>query len=417
MAAPSSDPARASIPLIAVDQAITQVLGETPVLPDETVAIEDALHRVLAGELVAAGDVPPFPCSAMDGYALRAGPADRRLQIVGESRAGAPSERVLADGEAIRVSTGAAIPAGATAVIPQEDVDLDGDGAAAIVTRQDSPTGAHIRGAGEDMRDGTAVLPAGRRLGPIELGAAVAAGAGSLRVARRPQVAVLCTGDELRAPGEPLGPGEIHNSNAPMLTGLASEAGALTAPAGRLVDDHDATIDGIGTAIESSDVVLITGGVSVGPHDHVKPALSALGVREVFWSVALQPGKPTWFGVAGDRTLVFGLPGNPVSAVVTFSLFVAPALAAMQGAPSPEPPHATALLGVDHARNPRREQALRVSLHDRPGGVTAMPTGAQGSHILSSLLDADALARIPIGEGVVAAGEEVALRAFPRRCQ
>ena len=216
------------------------------------------------------------------------------------------------------------------------------------------------------MRAGTVVLSAGRWLGPIELGAAVAAGAGSLRVARRPRVTVLCTGDELRAPGEPLGPGEIHNSNAPMLTGLAAEAGAPASPAGRLLDDRDATIEGIGAALGRSDAVILTGGVSVGPHDHVKPALSALGVREVFWSVALQPGKPTWFGVATDGTLVFGLPGNPVSAVVTFSLFVSPALAAMQGAPPPTPPHATAVLGVQRARNPRREQALRVSLHDRP---------------------------------------------------
>ena len=393
------------------------MLDETPALSDEAVAIDDGLDRVLAADVRAAGDVPPFPCSAMDGYALQAGPANRRLVVVDESRAGAPADHVLGDGEAIRVSTGAAIPAGATAVIPQEDIDAEGDDEpGAIVTRQDSPDGAHIRGAGEDMQDGTVVLSAGRRLGPIELGAAVAAGAGSLRVARRPRVSVLCTGDELRAPGEPLGPGEIHNSNAPMLTGLAARAGALTSPAGRLVDDRRATIDGIRAAIDGSDAVILTGGVSVGPHDHVKPALSELGVREVFWSVALQPGKPTWFGVAADGTLVFGLPGNPVSAVVTFSLFVAPALAAMQGTPAPAPPRATARLGVERPRNPRREQALRVSLHDGPDGITAVPTGAQGSHILSSLLDADALATIPAGDGVVAVGDEVALRAFPRPC-
>jgi molybdopterin molybdotransferase len=402
--------------LIAVDEAVARVLDVARALPGEAVAIDDALHRVLAADVRATGDVPPFPCSAMDGYAVHAGPAARRLQIVGESRAGAPTDRVLAHGEAIRVSTGAAIPPGATAVIPQEDVDLEPDAAAAIVTRQDSAPGAHIRGAGEDIREGTIVLSAGRRLGPIELGAAVAAGAGSLAVTCRPRATVLCTGDELRAPGEPLGPGEIHNSNAPMLAGLATEAGALTSPAGRLVDDRGATIDGIGSAIDGSDVVIVTGGVSVGPHDHVKPALEALGVRELFWSVALQPGKPTWFGVAPDDTLVFGLPGNPVSAVVTFALFVAPALAALQGTAPPEPPHRTALLGVDRPRNPRREQALRVSLCDRPAGVTAVPTGAQGSHILTSLLDADALATIPPGEGVVAAGDEVALRAFPRRC-
>ena len=414
MARPSSDPARASIPLIAIDQAIEHVLGQTRPLAPQTVTIDDALHRVLAADIRATGDVPPFPCSAMDGYALRAGPAGRRLRIAGESRAGAPSARALSDGEAIRVSTGAAIPPGADAVIPQEDVDLDDGAEAVIVTIQDSPVGAHVRGAGEDMRAGTTVLRAGRRLGPVELGAAVAAGAGTVQAARRPRVAVLCTGDELRAPGEPLGPGEIHNSNSPMLTGLSLDAGAATGPAGRLPDDRQATIDGIGAAIDGSDVVIITGGVSVGPHDHVKPALSALHVQQLFWSVALQPGKPTWFGVAGDGTLVFGLPGNPVSAVVTFSLFVAPALAALQGAPAPLPPTPTAVLSTELPRNPRREQAVRVSLGDSPGGVTATPTGAQGSHILSSLLAADALGMIPMGDGVVAAGDEIMLRALAR---
>src|SRR6185437_13408913 len=226
-----------------------------------------------------------------------------------------------------------------------------------------------------------------------EIGAAVAAGLGELSVSRRPTVQVLSTGDELRAPGEPLGPGEIHNSNAPMLTGLARRAGAVTAPALRLPDTRDATTEGIGQALARSDVVIISGGVSVGPHDHVKPALDALGVQEVFWSVALQPGKPTWFGVpAAGRPIVFGLPGNPVSAVVTFSLFVAPALAALQGGPSPEPPQRAAVLGVDVARNPRREQMIRVRLADENGTVRAYPNGAQGSHILTSLLGADALA-------------------------
>jgi molybdopterin molybdotransferase len=412
LAPPSSDPARASIPLIAIDQAIEHVLGQTQPLPAQTVAIDEALHRVLAADVRAVGDVPPFPCSAMDGYALLAGPSGRRLRIVGESRAGVPSRHRLGGGEAIRVSTGAAIPPGAESVIPQEDVDLDDGSEDVIVTCQDSPAGAHVRGAGEDMRAGTTVLRAGHWLGPVQLGAAVAAGAGTVEAVRRPRVAVLCTGDELRAPGEPLGPGEIHNSNAPMLTGLSLDAGAEVGPAGRLPDDRQATIDGIGAAIDDSDVVIITGGVSVGPHDHVKPALSALSVRELFWSVALQPGKPTWFGVADDGTLVFGLPGNPVSAVVTFSLFVAPALAAMQRAPAPAPPSSTAVLGTELPRNPRREQAVRVALTDGPEGVTATPTGAQGSHILSSLLAADALGMIPMGDGVVAAGDEITLRAL-----
>ncbi|HEY1566412.1 MAG TPA: gephyrin-like molybdotransferase Glp [Solirubrobacteraceae bacterium] len=397
--------------LISITDARRLVLEATTPLDTEAVAIDDALGRVLAQDVAAAGDVPPFPCSAMDGYAVIAGEAGRTLQIVGESRAGTPSSHQMADGETIRISTGAAIPPGATAVIPQENVDVNGGDS--IHTNAASPPGDHIRGAGEDMRAQTVVLSAGTHLGPIALGAATAAGVGSVMASRRPRVSVLCTGDELRAPGEPLGPGEIHNSNAPMLTGLSERAGAVAGPARRLPDDRDATTRGIADALGESDVVIITGGVSVGPHDHVKPALDLLGVAEVFWSVALQPGKPTWFGVPdAGRPLVFGLPGNPVSAVVTFSLFVAPALAALQGAPTPEPPRPTAVLGEDVARNPRRDQMMRVRLTDVDGVVRADPNRAQGSHILTSLLGADALALIPMGEGKVARGATVTLHAL-----
>jgi len=399
--------------MITITQARERVVDALSPLDTETVTIDDAaLGRVLARDVRAAGDVPPFPCSAMDGYAIIAGEAGRTLAIVGESRAGTPSARPLADGEAIRISTGAAVPPGATAVIPQENVLANGG--QTIDTAGAVAPGDNIRGAGEDMRADTTVLSAGTPLGPVELGAAVAAGVGTLTVARRPRVAVLCTGDELRAPGEPLGPGEIHNSNAPMLTGLATRAGALTGPAQRLPDDRGATEAGIAAALAVSDVVIITGGVSVGPHDHVKPALSTLGVRELFWSVALQPGKPTWFGVAPGAQLVFGLPGNPVSAVVTFSLFVSPALAGLQGAPAPRPPRPDAQLGVDVRRNPRRDQAVRVRLESGDGPTRAFPTGAQGSHILTSLLGADALAIIPTGEGRLPAGTTVALEALAR---
>ena len=396
--------------LVPIAEARDLVLQAVVPLAPETAAIDDALGRVLAEAVRATGDVPPFACSAMDGYAVIDGPAGRDLRIVGESRAGTPSDHVLTGGEAIRISTGAAIPSGATAVIPQEEVSLDGAGA--IRTEAAASPGQHFRGPGEDIRGGTTVLSAGIALGPIELGAAVAAGVGSVSVAGRPRASVLCTGDELRAPGEPLGPGEIHNSNAPMLTGLATRGGAAVSPAERLADDAAATRSGIGRALDTSDVVIITGGVSVGPHDHVKPALSALGVQEVFWSVALQPGKPTWFGTLPDGTLVFGLPGNPVSAVVTFSLFVAPALARLQGASSPRPPRPEARLGSDVRRNPRREQAVRVRLEDSGSGVLAFPNGPQGSHILTSLLGADALAMIPPGEGSVTAGTMVALEAL-----
>jgi molybdopterin molybdotransferase len=406
-----------STTLIPVAQARENVLEVISPLDPEPVAIDDALGRVLAEDVRAAENVPPFPCSAMDGYAILAGDSGQRLTIVGESRAGTPAGQTVGEGEAIRVSTGAAIPAGATAVIPQEEVDRADE---EIETRAASAPGQHIRGAGEDMRAGALQLTAGSRLTAVELGAAVAAGVGTLSVSRRPRVTILCTGDELRAPGEPLGPGEIHNSNAPMLVGLATSAGALAGPARRLPDDPGATERGIEEALRSSDVVIISGGVSVGPHDHVKPALARLGVDEVFWSVALQPGKPTWFGVLRSgphRPLVFGLPGNPVSAVVTFSLFVAPALAALQGGPAPRPPHAEAALATDVKRNPRRDQAVRVRLElgaEQPGpaALTAFPNGAQGSHILTSLLGADALAMIPMGDGALPAGSIVALEAL-----
>ncbi|MGZ4293287.1 MAG: molybdopterin molybdotransferase MoeA [Solirubrobacteraceae bacterium] len=399
------------VPLISINDAQRLVLDAVSPLGSESVALDDALGRVLAQDVAAAGDVPPFPCSAMDGYAVTAGEAGRTLTVVGESRAGTPSARRLAEGEAIRISTGAAVPPGATAVIPQENVIANGSDA--IETAAPVAPGEHVREAGEDMLEGTVVLRAGTALGPVALGAAAAAGVGTVAVARQPRVSVLCTGDELRAPGEPLGPGEIHNSHAPRLTGLAQRRGAVTAPARRLADDREATTAGLGEALEESDVVIISGGVSVGPHDHVKPALDALGVAEVFWSVSLQPGKPTWFGVpTAGHPLVFGLPGNPVSAVVTFSLFAAPALAALQGAPSPAPPRATAVLGTDVKRNPRRDQMIRVRLESDDDAVRAFPNGAQGSHILTSLLGADALALIPAGDGTVPSGATVALHAL-----
>ena len=397
-------------PLITIAEARELVAAVATPLGVETVAIADARDRVLAEDLRAAGDVPPFPCSAMDGYAVAPGPAGRTLEVVGESRAGAPAAQPLGPDEAIRISTGGAIPAGATAVIPQENVDA---GNGSILTRSQVEEGDHIRGRGEDMRAGTTVLHAGSVLGAAELGAAVAAGAGAVSVARRPRVQVLSTGDELKAPGEPLGPGEIHNSNGPMLVALAAHQGAVCAPPARLPDDRAATEAGLARALETADVVIVSGGVSVGPHDHVKPALAELGVEQVFWRVALQPGKPTWFGRRGTR-LVFGLPGNPVSAVVTFGLFVRPALAALQGRAAERLLVSEALLATPVRRNPDRDQALRVRLERQDGRLIATPNGPQGSHIVTSLLGADALALVPAGEGELEAGTTVTLEPLPR---
>ena len=399
-----------SAALITIERARELVLAHTRPLGDERVAVEDALGRVLTEDVHAVGDVPPFACSAMDGFAIKAGPSGRTLQLVGESRAGTPSDQPLRDGEAIRISTGGAVPEGATAVIRQEDADTDGQ---TVTVNEAVEPGENVRNAGEDMHAGTKVLPAGIVLHAAELGAAVAAGLGELSVSRRPTVQVLSTGDELRAPGEPLGPGEIHNSNAPMLVALCTGCGATALPAERLRDDPAATKAALARALEQADVVIVSGGVSVGPHDHVKPALAALGVTEVFWGVSLQPGKPTWFGTAGDK-LVFGLPGNPVSAFVTFSLFARPALFALQAAIEDQPLDTEAVLATAVRRNPSREMAIRVRLERLDGRTVALPNGPQASHIVTSLLGADALALIPAGDGDAPAGTRVRLQPLAR---
>jgi molybdopterin molybdotransferase len=383
---------------LSIDEARARVLDAAAPLPSEDVPVAEALGRVLAADVAADHDVPAFSNSAMDGFAVRSGPAGRTLRVVGESRAGAPADVEVGEGEAVRISTGAMLPAGADGVLQVELVDVDGD---RVALRDEVPPGRNVRGPGEDLRAGATVLAAGTLLGPAELGVAVSAGRAALPCARRPAVAVLATGDELVAPGEPLGPGQLHDSNAITLAALAARAGGHVVRTAHVRDDPRATRAAIEAALELADVVVLSGGVSVGPHDHVKPALAELGVRESFWRVALRPGGPTWFGTRGPR-LVFGLPGNPVSAMVTCLLFVRPALARLQGAPA-VPERGRARLGEALPRHPDRDECVRVRLRDG----TAWPTGPQGSHQLSSMLGADGLAVVPAGAGELAAGTSV----------
>jgi molybdopterin molybdotransferase len=384
--------------LLTIDEARALVLRTITTLDSEETPIADALDRVLAEDVIAAHDVPTFANSAMDGFAVRSGSAGRELRIVGESRAGAPATVAVGDGEAVRISTGAAIPDGADAILPAEDAT---DGGGTVTPAIDLRSGHHVRAPGEDLRRGAVVLRAGTVLGAAELGLAVEAGRATVRCARRPRVAVLATGDELVAPGEPLRHGQLHNSNAITLAALARRAGAELASTGEVEDDREATRVAIERALDGTDAVLLTGGVSVGPHDHVKPALSALGVEEVFWRVALRPGKPLWFGRRGHQ-VVFGLPGNPVSAMVCFLLFARPALEVMQGVPPP-PARTRVVLGAAVPRQRARDEAVRVRLENGH----AIPTGPQGSHQLHSMLGADALAIVPRGEGEMPAGAEV----------
>ena len=390
--------------VLTIQEAQSIVLAATRPLPSEEVALADAHRRVLAEDVIAANDVPPFDNSAMDGYAVR-GSGLTEFAVVGESRAGAPYDGEIGEGEAVVISTGAAVPAGAEAVVPVERVEKStavGDFSARIVAAGAIHPGDHVRRSGEDQRAGTTVLHAGTRLGPAELGVAAGAGRAGVSVAQRPRVAIVATGDELVAPGEPLEPGQIHETNALSLAALAATQGATVTASLRAPDDHDATRDTLHSALENADVLIVSGGVSVGPHDHVKPALLELGVEERFWRVALRPGKPTWFGTR-DGTLVFGLPGNPVSAQVTFLLFARPALQALQGNPAP----AKSLrlpLAAAAARHPDRDEALRVRI--TPDGL-AETTGPQGSHQLLSLAGADGLAMIPQGDGELPAGTVV----------
>jgi molybdopterin molybdotransferase len=400
--------------LLAPEQALELVLERTQPLTAVEVELVDALERVLAQDVTSADDVPAFDNSAMDGFAIRsgdtAGASEGRpvaLEVADESRAGRPSRVTLRTGQAIRISTGAMLPAGADAVALSEDC-REQDGSVEVLVPV--APGKEVRRAGEDMRAGEVVLERGTLLGPAELGVLASAGAARVRCARRPRVAVLITGDELVEPGRPLAPGQVRNSNAYSVAALVRRAGAELASLRHVGDDREATVEAVRAALDS-DLLIACGGVSVGPHDHVKAAFAALAVEEVFWGVALRPGHPTWFGVKNKSgpegtTLVFGLPGNPVSAMVTFHLFVRPAIAALSGATLPRR-RASAVIDERYGKRPGRAHVVRCRLEARDDGWHVRPTKAQGSHVLTSMLGAEALAYVEVERGDVEAGERV----------
>jgi molybdopterin molybdotransferase len=395
--------------LLEIEDARRLVLGAAMPLAAEPVDLHSALGRVLAEDLSADRPVPAFDSSAMDGFAVRAvdvADAGARspalLRVIDESRAGAPAHASLGDGQAIAISTGAVLPAGADAIVPVEDTRRQ-DGRVEVLAG--AAVGAHVRRAGDDVRAGQAVLARGAVIGAAELGVLASLGAATVQCSRRPRLSVLVSGDELLTPGEPFRPGAVRDSNSLTISALAHGDGAEVIGSATVQDEADATVAAIAASVKGADVAVICGGVSVGEHDHVRPSLQALGAQPAFWGLALKPGRPTWFGTLG-ATLVFGLPGNPVSAMVTFVLLVRPALRALLGLP-PQPRRPTAVMEHDYEKPAGRAHAVRCRISVHEDGWHAEPTGAQGSHVLTSMLGADALAILPTDALGVRAGERV----------
>ena len=367
-------------------------------VPAETVALDDADGRVLAVPIVAARPLPGFDHSAMDGFAVRAADLPATLPVVGAVAAGARAPTALAAGTAVRIMTGAPMPPGADAVVMFEDARDDG----ATVTLPATARGSHVRCVGEDVAIGDVVIAAGTRLGAGELTVAAALGCATVAVARRPRVAILATGDELRPITAALGPGEVVDSSGYGMRAAVRAAGGVPDYLGVVVDDRAATAAAIERAL-AADVVITTGGVSAGDHDHVRGALVDAGVTLDFWKVALRPGKPLAVGQRGATT-VFALPGNPVSSWSSFELFVRPALLAMQGAQATTRPRAPVVLVDGYRKAAGRAHVLRASVVRDGATLVATPHPRQGSGMQSSLVGVDALVEIAAEVTVVEPG-------------
>lgn len=384
---------------VPVEEARARVLDGVPPPTIETLGLDQALGRVLAEDIDAGRDQPPFDASAMDGWAL-AGPGQRHA-IVGESAAGHGYRARLEPGQAVRIFTGAPVPPGARRVVLQEDCQRDGD---AVLTPGESGAASHIRAAGGDFRAGDRLLNAGQRLDPWRIALAASAGRAQLRVARRPRVAILSTGEEIAPPGTAPGPDQIFNSGGPALAALVDAWGGEPLPIAQAGDDVDAIAEAVGGA--GGDIVVTLGGASVGDHDLVKPALSRLGLALRFETVRLRPGKPTWFGTLDDGRRVVGLPGNPASGLVCAELFLRPLVNAWLGA-EPGPILETARLAQALPANGPREHWARGRLTTVEGELRAQAMTDQDSSLVTVFAQADILIRRRAGAPAARAGEVV----------
>ena len=390
------------VELLSLEEAQRRILEHVEPLPPETVGFEEAVGRVLAEDAVARTDLPPFDSSAMDGFAVRSGDTPGRLPVVARIAAGRPAPHELRAGQAMAIATGGVVPVGADAVIPIEDV-VEHDNAVEI-PEQVEPE-ANVRPRGGDLVAGAVVVRAGMRLGAAQIGALAAAGIPDISSTRRPRAAVLSTGTELRRPGEALLPGQIYEANGVILSAQLGSAGAEVGRLESVADDERAHRNALEAGLEA-DVLVTSGGVSVGPHDLVRSVGAGLGIEEVLWGVAVKPGKPLWFGVR-DRTLVFGLPGNPVSSLVCFELFVRPAVLALQGAADPLPRFEPGTLTRAVRPNAARTELMRARSRLVDGEVELEVLSGQESHMIARAAGADALVLVPAGDEELVAGSRV----------
>jgi molybdopterin molybdotransferase len=412
--------------MLRFDEALARILAlGAPALSAEDVPLEDADGRVLGEDLLSPIDLPGFDYSAMDGYAVRTsdftGALPFRLPVRGESRTGMVPP-ALASGAAMRILTGAAIPDGADAVVMQENVTRvartgSAGGAADAGDADDAlfaeapRVGRHIRRRGEDLAAGSLALPRGTRLGAPQLALAASLDRAGVPVARRPVVAILATGDELRAPGSASAPGTIPESNTIALASMARRVGALTPPHAFVRDDRAATERAFAAALDQADVLVTVGGVSVGDHDLVRPALEAVGVVLDFWKVAIKPGKPLAIGTKkrpGRRdAIVIGLPGNPASAMITFAVFGLPLLRALQGDLCPVARPTRARMTTAHPHEPGRLELARARVSHGPEGTTVTTLRNQASGAVTTMAQADGLVLVAADSTGLAAGDEV----------
>jgi molybdopterin molybdotransferase len=388
-----------------VADALAAVLSGADALPEEMVALDSAHKRTLARDLAALRTQPPQAMSAMDGYAVRAADAAHvgaRLKVIGEIAAGRPFDQVVGPGEAVRIFTGGVIPDGADAVIIQEDTVVESSG---IAITEAAIAGRHIRRAGVDFSEGDVLLKAGGRLSDRDLSLAAAMNYPRLPVHRQPKVALLATGDELVMPGETPGPGQIVYSNGYAIRALARAEGADVVDLGVATDTLAATTSGIRRARDlGADILVTTGGASVGDHDLVKKALDAEGVAMAFWRIAMRPGKPLMHGRLGAMRVI-GVPGNPVSSYVCTYLFVVPLIRKLSGRLTVHHTTESAMLGHDVGANDQREDYLRARLSTRDdGALIATPVNHQDSSLLGNLAAAQALLIRPPFAPAAAAG-------------